>query len=95
MYLTPIPAYKTAFEMLPYGITEPPTPGYDFVRDMIEEGMAAIAEGADVASTLAATNADANESLAEQMAMIPESPDPLAKVDPSRSNRNFLAPALR
>ncbi len=84
-----IPGYKTAFDMLPYGTTEPPTPGYDFVRDMIEEGMAAIAEGADVASTLSATNADANASLAEQMAMIPESPDPLANVDPSGQTVTF------
>ncbi len=84
-----IPGYKTAFEMLPYGVTEPPTPGYDFVRDMIEEGMAAIAEGADVASTLTAVNADANASLAEQMAMIPESPDPWANVDPTGQTVTF------
>jgi multiple sugar transport system substrate-binding protein/sn-glycerol 3-phosphate transport system substrate-binding protein len=88
-YFAANPAYATAFDMLQYGTTEPPAPGYDFVRDMIEEGMAAIAEGADVASTLAAVNVDANASLAEQLEMIPESPDPLANVDPSGQTITF------
>jgi len=82
-YFAANPAFKTAFDMLQYGAFEPPVPGYDFARDMVEEAMAAIADGADVASTLAATNVDANASLAEQMAQIPESPDPWAKVDPT------------
>ncbi len=82
-YFAENPAYKKAFELLKYGHTEPPTPGYDFVRDMVGEAMAAIADGADVDSTLADLNKNANDNLAEQMAMIPESPDPWAKVDPS------------
>jgi multiple sugar transport system substrate-binding protein/sn-glycerol 3-phosphate transport system substrate-binding protein len=88
-YFDSYPAYKTAFEMLQYGTFEPPTPGYDFVREMVEEGMAAIADGADVSSTLVQVNSDANESLAEQMAMIPESPDPWADVDPSGQTVTF------
>ncbi len=88
-YFAANPAYETAFSMLPYGTTEPPVPGYDFVRDMAEESMAAIAEGADVASTLTALTADANASLEEQLAMIPESPDPLANVDPSGQTVTF------
>ncbi len=82
-YFAENPAYKTAFDLLQYGHTEPPTPGYDFVRDMVSEAMAAIADGADVDSTLADLNKNANDNLAEQMAMVPESPDPWAKVDPS------------
>ena len=82
-YFAENPAYKKAFELLKYGHTEPPTPGYDFVRDMVSEAMAAIADGADVDSTLADLNKNANDNLAEQMAMVPESPDPWAKVDPS------------
>ena len=82
-YFDENPAYETAFGLLKYGTTEPPVPGYDFVRDMAEEAMAAIADGADVDSTLADLTVNANESLAEQLAMIPESPDPWAKVDPS------------
>ncbi|MEN8171860.1 MAG: extracellular solute-binding protein [Chloroflexota bacterium] len=88
-YFEANPAYKTAFEMLQYGTTEPPVPGYDFVRDMAEEAMAAIAEGADVTATLAALGTDSNDSLAEQMAMIPESPDPWVKVDPSGQTITF------
>ena len=60
-------AYQVAFEMLQYGAFEPPAPGYDFVRDMAEEAMAAIADGADVAETLAQLTEDANASLAEQL----------------------------
>ncbi len=88
-YFAANPAYQTAFDMLKYGATEPPVPGYDFVRDMAEEAMAAIAEGADVTATLATLGVDSNASLAEQMSMIPESPDPWAKVDPSGQTITF------
>ncbi len=66
-YFESEPAYKTAFDLLPYGVSEPPVPGYDFVRDMIEQKMAAIMDGADVATTLAEANEEANAILAEQM----------------------------
>ncbi|HSQ27544.1 MAG TPA: BMP family ABC transporter substrate-binding protein, partial [Anaerolineales bacterium] len=46
---------------------EPPTPGYDFVRTKVGEAMAAIADGADVATTLAALNEESNVILADQM----------------------------
>ena len=65
-YFEENPAYKTAFELLPYGTTEPPVPGYDFVRDRVQEVMAAIADGADVASILAELTVEANEILADQ-----------------------------
>lgn len=67
-YFAEDPAYETAFELLPYGIAEPPVPGYDFVRDAVEQEMAAIADGADVASTLDALNQEANLILDDQMA---------------------------
>ncbi|GIV79376.1 ABC transporter substrate-binding protein [Litorilinea aerophila] len=66
-YFEAEPAYKAAFDLLPYGVSEPPVPGYDFVRDMIEQKMAAIMDGADVAATLAEANEEANAILAEQM----------------------------
>ena len=88
-YFAENPAFKTAFDMLQYGKFEPPVPGYDFVRDMMEEAMAAIVDGADAATTLAALEPNANASLAEQMAIMPESPDPWAKVDPTGQTITF------
>lgn len=66
-YFAANPAYKTAFDMLKYGAFEPPVPGYDFVRSKVGEAMAAIADGAEVASTLKALNEESNVMLAEQM----------------------------
>lgn len=65
-YFAQNPAYRTAFDLLPYGTTEPPVPGYDFVRDRVAEVMAAIVDGADVAASLGELTAEANEILAEQ-----------------------------
>ena len=67
-YFEENPAYQTAFELLKYGTAEPPAPGYDFVRDEAEATMAAIADGDDVASSLAELTATANEILADQLA---------------------------
>ena len=65
-------AYKTAFDLLQYGHHEPPVPGYDFVRAMAEEALAAIfAQGRDVEKTLARLNEDANASLREQLEYLP------------------------
>lgn len=60
-------AYGTAFDLLPYGQAEPPVPGYDFVRDMIEAEMAAIMDGADVEETLALATGEANLILDDQL----------------------------
>ncbi len=62
-----MPAFESAFNLLPYGIAEPPVPGYDFVRDMIEAEMVAIVTGAPVESTLADATVEANDILADQM----------------------------
>lgn len=67
-YFSANPAYETAFELLEYGVAEPPVPGYDFVRDEMETTMAAIINGADVQSSLDELNETANEILADQMA---------------------------
>ncbi len=67
-YFAENPQYAKAFDLLPYAKTEPPVPGYDFVRDLVREAMAAIADGADVQSTLDQLNEEANQILAEQLA---------------------------
>ncbi len=71
-----VPGYKTAFDMLKFGHFEPPVPGYDFVRNSVSEAMAAIVDGADVASTLDDLNTNANEQLAEQMSQTSAPPPP-------------------
>lgn len=65
-------AYKLAFDLLKYGHHEPPVPGYDFVRAMAEEALAAMfARGRDVEKTLGKLNSDANASLQEQLEFLP------------------------
>jgi multiple sugar transport system substrate-binding protein len=67
-YFVSNPAYKTGFDMLKYGTFEPPVPGYDFVRTKVQDdGQAAIANGADVQTTLDTVNQEANSILSEQM----------------------------
>lgn len=85
-YFAKNPAYKAAFDLLQYAHFEPAVPGYDPVRVKIATAMVTITEqGEDVAATLDQVNIDGNDELAAQMAMVPESPDPLVrgKVDPS------------
>lgn len=67
-YFQENPAYEIAFNLLPFAIAEPPVPGYDFVRNLVAEAMAAIAAGADVETTLRALNIEANQILDEQLA---------------------------
>ncbi|MCK4897741.1 MAG: PhnD/SsuA/transferrin family substrate-binding protein, partial [Anaerolineales bacterium] len=81
-YFAENPAYKVAYDMLPYGKFEPPVPGYDFVRDIAEEAMAAIADGADVKSTLDALNEEANEILATQLTSPLPTPVPTDTPEP-------------
>ncbi len=66
-----LPSYKAAFELLPYGISEPNVPGYDPVRDNIAADMVAIADGEDVAETLHALNGNANLILDDQLSQLP------------------------
>lgn len=69
-YIAANPAYETAFNLLQYGVAEPPVPGYDFVRDLIEAEMSAIVNGADVESTLGLANGEANYILEDQFSAI-------------------------
>ena len=66
-YFETDPAYETAFSFLQYGVSEPPVPGYDFVRNLIAGEMAAILEGQDVEATLGFANLEANDILADQL----------------------------
>ena len=66
-------AYATAISLLPYGVFEPPVPGYDFVRDnVVEVVMTSIVDDvtADVKTLLDEANVAANDILAEQMSQI-------------------------
>ena len=83
-YFAENPAYKKAFELLPYGKFEPPVPGYDFVRDLVGDAMAAIADGADVASTLADLNQQANDILSEQLTSPLPTPKPTDTPKPTQ-----------
>jgi multiple sugar transport system substrate-binding protein len=82
-YFAENPAYKTAFDMLKYGTFEPPVPGYDFVRLKVGDTMAAIADGADVASSLASLNEEANTILSEQMTSPLPTPVPTPTPEPT------------
>jgi multiple sugar transport system substrate-binding protein/sn-glycerol 3-phosphate transport system substrate-binding protein len=66
-------AYATAIALLPYGVFEPPVPGYDFVRDnVVEVVMTSIVDDvtADVKALLDEANVAANDILAEQLSQI-------------------------
>jgi phosphate/phosphite/phosphonate ABC transporter binding protein len=82
-YFASDPPYKTAFDMLQYGYYEPPVPGYDFVRVKVGEAMAAIANGDDVAGTLAALDVESNEILSEQMTSPLPTPVPTEPPEPT------------
>ncbi|MFZ4814833.1 MAG: ABC transporter substrate-binding protein [Phototrophicaceae bacterium] len=64
------PAYKAGFDLLQFGASEPPVPGYDFVRNLIQEAMAEIVStpDLDIQARLDEVNTEANEILAEQVA---------------------------
>jgi phosphate/phosphite/phosphonate ABC transporter binding protein len=82
-YFAANPAYKTGFDMLQFGAFEPPVPGYDFIRVKVQDAMAAIANGDDVASTLSAVNTESNAILAEQMTSPLPTPVPTSPPEPT------------
>lgn len=71
-YFEANPAYEKAFDLLEYGTTEPPVPGYDTIRDDIGQSMAFIVEdtGLDPIDELTALNDAANDELADLLADI-------------------------
>jgi len=67
-YLAANPNYATAYALLPLGIPEPSTPGYDSVRRMVAEALHVILNGERVQPILDQLNQDANLNLIEQLA---------------------------
>lgn len=67
-----IPGYETAFNLLPYGVAEPPVPGYDFVRDVVTAAMVDIVTNPnlDVRAALTEANEEANDILEDQFAQM-------------------------
>ncbi len=67
------PQYKVGFDLLQYGKYEPPVPGYDFVRSMIQdEALAVIVSSPypDVKPILDKVNDEANANLKDQLSQI-------------------------
>lgn len=66
------PAYKAGYDLLQYGIFEPPVPGYDFVRSSLGTTLAQIVADPypDVAPLLDALNEEANATLQDQLSQI-------------------------
>jgi len=83
------PAYVTAFELLPYGLSQPPAFDDPLVQDMIAETFYAASLGARVTDLLATLNADIAAYLEEQRAAPPQTPDPWAGIDPSGQTVTF------
>lgn len=61
-----LPAYQSAYQLLPYAQSEPNLPGYEDVRLLVDEALLAISQGADITTTLASLNARANTILDDQ-----------------------------
>jgi hypothetical protein len=65
-YFDENPAYKTAFELLPYGTFEAQwCPCYEEVRRSMADSFTAILDGADIDETLTQLQEDATVSLEE------------------------------
>lgn len=88
-YFAGNPSYQVAIDLLSYSTSEPPVPGYSLVRALSQQAFLDILGGEDVAITLTRLNNEANQILEEQIAMIPEPPDPWVEVDPSGQNVIF------
>ena len=63
------PKYSTVFELLNNGDFEPALPGYDFVRELMAESMAAVFKGEDAVSLLSELTIEANTILKDQFAL--------------------------
>ena len=71
-YFSTRPAYKTSFDMLEYSKFEPPTPGYDFVREMVNTAVATIIADPypEVQPILDQLTEEANANLEEQLSQM-------------------------
>jgi multiple sugar transport system substrate-binding protein len=88
-FLANSPAYQMTFDLLTVSTSEPAVPGYGPVRELSQDALKEILEGANVPATLSQLSTSANLILEEQMALIPESPDPWVEVDPSGQTVTF------
>jgi multiple sugar transport system substrate-binding protein len=88
-FLANSPAYQMTFDLLTVSTSEPAIPGYGPVSDLSQNALREILEGANVPATLSQLSTSANLILDEQMALIPESPDPWVEVDPSGQTLTF------
>jgi multiple sugar transport system substrate-binding protein/sn-glycerol 3-phosphate transport system substrate-binding protein len=72
-YFETNPTYRAAFDLLKYARFEPPTPGYDLVRNKVGEAMAALMAEPypEVEEILETLNKEANTILADQMIVVP------------------------
>ncbi len=89
-YLASHPAYQAAFELLPLSSSRSALPNLASIQDL-EQGYWAtiLTEGGDLPTQLAALTQEANARLADQLATIPQSPDPWAGVDPRGQTIRF------
>ncbi len=71
-YMSKNSAYQAGFNLLKYGIFEPPVPGYDFVRDMLNKTIAQIVASPypDPKPLLDQLNTDANANLKDQLSQM-------------------------
>lgn len=71
-YFSTRPSYKAAFDMLEFSKFEPPTPGYDFVREMVNTAVATIIAEPypDVQEVLDNLNEEANLNLQDQLSQM-------------------------
>lgn len=71
-YIDSNPAFAAAFELLPYGMFEPPVPGYDPIRREVGDFQVLILSGEDVTEVMTELNEVANEILADAMSAFEE-----------------------
>ena len=62
-YFAENPAYKTAYELLAFGKSEPSMAGYQQVRRLMEDAVVEIMDGADLDKTLARLEREANNTI--------------------------------
>jgi len=88
-YFASSPAYQMTLELLSQSIGEPSAPGYTPVQALSQKALQGILDGADITTTLDQLTANANQLLEEEMALLPESPDSWAEIDPSGQTITF------
>lgn len=81
-FLSENPVYNSGIDLLEYSQFEPPVPGYNFVREIVEEAMAAIMKGAEIKKILEELNDEANTILAEHQVVLEEVPPPAQDLEP-------------